>query len=162
MPLDIWIESDAVANSGVGQVAASIPAGRRTTDLSVRTQAITRDGSVSAHVMQGTNDNVTYFGHAVINVRNAVTLPTVSFERATATTDEGNRAQFVIERNPAQDTALTVHYSVAVGAHTNVEAGTARTGSVTIPARNSRSEFTIHTVEDGVFNPNGSITSLVP
>ena len=158
LPLQVWIESDAVADSGVGEVAANIAAGRRTTDLSVRTQAINRNGSVSAHVMQGTNDNVTYIGHAVVDVINNVTLPTVSFERATGTTDEGNRAEFVIERNPAQDTALTVHYSVAVGTHTNLEAGTPTTGSVTIPARRRTAEVSIQTVADGVSNPHGSIT----
>ena len=158
LPLQVWIESDAVADANVGEVAANIPAGRTSTDLSIRTQAISRDGSVSAHVMQGTNDNVTYIGHAVVDVINAVTLSTVSFERATGTTDEGNQAEFVIERNPAQETALTVHYSVAVGTHTNLEAGTPTTGSVTIPARRRTAEVSIQTVVDGVSNPNGSIT----
>ena len=36
--------------------------------------------------------------------------------------------------------------------------GTATTGSVTIPARGTSAEFSIHTVDDGVLNPNGRIT----
>ena len=158
LALQVWIESDAVANSEAGSVSANIPAGRRSTDLSVPTQAISRDGSVTAHIVQGTNENVTYAGYAVVEVINRVSLPTVSFGQATDTIDEGNRAEFVIERDPARDTPLTVHYRVDVGSHTNIRAGTATTGSVTIPARNTRTDFLIHTVDDGVFNPNGSLT----
>ena len=153
LPLQVWIESDAVADANVGEVAANIPAGRRTTDLSVRTQPISRDGSVSAYVMQGTDENVTYAGHAVVDVINAVTLSRVSFSQATAAVDEGNRAEFVIERDPVRDTPVTVQYSVSVGSHTNVQAGTPTTGSVTIPGGNSRESFAIQTVDDGSIQP---------
>ena len=158
LPLQVWIESDAVADANVGEVSANIPAGRSSTDLGVPTQAISRDGSVTAHILQGTNENVSYAGYAVVDVIKAVSLSTVSFRQATGIVDEGKREEFVIERDPARDTALTVHYSVDIGSHTNVQAGTATTGSVTIPARGTSAEFSIHTVDDGVFNPNGRIT----
>ena len=87
----------------------------------------------------------------------------MSFGQPTDTIDEGNRGEFVIERDPPRDTPLTVHYRVDVGLHTNIRAGTATTGSVTIPATNTRTDFAIHTVDDGVFNPNGSLTGrLLP
>ena len=40
LALQVWIESDAVADSEAGSISANIPAGRRSTDLSVPTQAI--------------------------------------------------------------------------------------------------------------------------
>ena len=160
LSLQVGIESDSLVDFEYREVSVTIPAGRSSVNLSYATMAISEDGYIFAMILYGNNENVDYFGDASIQVINSVadSLSTVSFVQATDTINEGNRAQFVIERDPATSAPLTVHYSIAVGSHTNIEANTPTTGSVTIPAWSTSQYFSIQTVDDGVYHPDGSVT----
>ena len=160
LPLQVGIESDSLVDFEYREVSVTIPAGRSSVNLSYATKAISEDGYIFAMILYGNNENVDYFGDASIQVINSVadSLSTVSFVQATDTINEGNRAEFVIERDPATSAPLTVHYSIAVGSHTNIEANTPTTGSVTIPAWSTSQYFSIQTVDDGVYHPDGSVT----
>ena len=152
---------DYLATPGAGSRTVTLAAGTASTDLSVATvddAADEADGSVSVTLGTGTGYTVaTGKGSAAVAVRDN-DEPVVSIAAGSGVT-EGAAASFTVSASPVPAAPLDVTLTVG---QSGDFAASGETGSrtVTVPVSGSV-DMEVATVDDGVDEPDGSITASV-
>ncbi len=116
------------------------------------------DGSVTATIQTGTGYTVGIASTATVNVADdddpPVVVPEITISGGSGVT-EGGTATFTITASPPPATPITVNVGVT-------ESGSfGATGAATIAVSGAATTYTVTTSDDGVDEPDGSVTATV-
>ena len=150
-------ESGSFGATGAATIAVSGAAATYTVTTS-DDNADEPDGSVTATVQSGTGYTVGTASTATVNVADdddpPVVVPEITISGGSAIT-EGGTATFTIAASPAPASPITVNVGVT-------EAGSfGATGAATIAVSSAVTTYTVTTSDDGVDEPDGSVTATV-